>query len=182
MDNNQPVMQQPIAPVVAPMQPPVPSQSSSSKKRTLLLAGGFLVVILLFVYGIFLFFSSPNATQPVKSQLTPTPYIPNTRVTENPVPTIQGTIQLTLEKGKQITIPNSDVKILYVGSDLPNPNCMDCSTTTDVTLEQKNVEKKLQYLCGGIAGSCTDKLNGFGLQIELENATETTARVKIIEQ
>lgn len=183
MDNNQVVQTPQPAPVQeAPIQPLHVQQFSPRSKKPVILIAGIIVIILLIVFAAVLFVIPKNNSQ-ISNIPTPTLVVPTLAVTGSPIsPTISAAIEMMLEKGRQIDIPNSDVKILYVGADIPNSNCIDCSTTTDISLEQKGSEKKLQYLCGGIAGTCTDKLVGFGFQIELVNANETSATVKILKQ
>ncbi|MDO8270112.1 MAG: hypothetical protein Q7T54_05600 [Candidatus Levybacteria bacterium] len=183
MDNNQ-VVQPPSPASVqeAPIQQLSMQQVPPRSKKPIIVVAVIIVVILLIVFAA-VFFVIPKNNSQISNIPTPTLVAPTLSATGAPIsPSISAAIELTLEKGRQIDIPNSDVKILYVGADIPNPNCIDCSTTTDISLEQKGIEKKLQYLCGGIAGACTDKLVGFGFQIELVNANETSATVKILKQ
>lgn len=185
MDNNQqtPAVMPPVnQPVEQQVPAPGASNSQNSKKRTMLLIGGFFVVILLFGYGIFLFFSN-SKTSSTNPEPTPTKAIPTPQeeVTQTPDPN-DGSFEIVLQKAKKVSIQNSDVNITYVGANIPNPNCFDCSQTTDIVLEKLGEEIKLGYLCGGIAGNCTDKLKGFGLEIELKSANDSSATVRIKKQ
>ena len=136
--------------------------------------GIFLLLIILGGSSIFFIIQNKQIIliEPTKKQLNTITY----------VPTQETPIEIILKKGKQVFIPNSEVKIVYVGADIPNPNCIDCSTTTNLVIEKNKIEKNLNYLCGGIAGKCTDKLEGFDYQIELVDISQTSAKVRIVKK
>lgn len=157
--------------------------SPRSKKVWILVSIVALTVLIIGIIGFFYINNTssnsgvvPSPTSPVALSITPIQTTAPSPVVRNPI------IELILEKGKKILIPDSDVEIEYMGADIPNQNCVDCSTTTDLVLTQKGTEKKLQYLCGGIAGTCTDKLSAYGFNIELVTASEISATVKILKQ
>lgn len=176
MDNNQPevVLQQPSIPVDPPLDPEQPKKNS---KRTFLIGGILLAVILLVILmGLFLL----KKQIPLRTFPTPTPVPSQTVSPTGVIPTAGNpVIQLSLVKGKSIVIPDSDVTIQYSGQSAPNPKCVDCSTTTDIVLTKQNIAKKLSYMCGGIAGTCSDKLSAYGYDVSLGATTETTTVAKI---
>lgn len=182
MENNQPVPPQPVSPAPPPpaVSQPLPQGVGRSKKPFIIVGLVILVMILLLIAG--LFYMRSGSTDPTNIP-TPTDVpAPTAPTTQEPSLTPSTAIEMVLDKGRKTAIPNSDVEIMYVGADTPNPNCIDCSTTTDFILEQKGNEEKLQYLCGGIAGLCTEKLSGFGLEVELVNTTETHATVRVLKK
>lgn len=175
MENDQMPPAQPVSqPVASPDLMQQPPQASSSKK--MIVIGGIVIVVAVLLLGVAFFILRTNSSSQVSSA-TPTP---STNVpTITLVPTVAPSITMTLEKGKSQTIPQTDIKIEYIGSNIPNPNCADCSSTTNVTLQKDSVTKTLNFLCGGIAGKCLDKLSEFGYEVTLINGTETTVTVSI---
>ncbi len=180
MDNNQPVTvtQQP-APPVEPTQVPIVPPEKKSNKKLLMLLGIVLALILLFAVLYLAMGKKMTSVVPSPTPVPTTAQQPTLAVSPtsaNPI------IELTLVKGKTVAIPNSDITIVYKGQSAANPKCVDCSTTTDVVLTKLKDEQKLSYVCGGIAGTCTEKLSGFGYEVSLGKITEESATVKVQKQ
>lgn len=120
--------------------------------------------------------------------MVPTPTLIPTISSRPPSPTViiptsnNPFMELTLQKGKAIPIPGSDITIEYIGASIPNSKCFDCIETTDIALTKKTIKKTLHFSCGGIAGKCEATLTGFDYEITLENTSETTALVKVRKQ
>jgi hypothetical protein len=182
MDNNQPVT------VVAPATPPVETQpqpvtppAKKNNKMLLIILSVLLIVVLVSVF-IFLAMSKKNPSKILPTP-SPIPTIPATTTPPAASPTSSNPIiELSLTKGVPVAIPNSDVVVVYRGQSASNPKCVDCSTTTDVALVKGKIEQKLSYICGGIAGTCTENLSAYGFNVILEKTTDTTASVKIQKQ
>lgn len=184
MENNQsvpvPTDQPPIVQEPTPVSTAPPGRGK--RKITFIIIG---VTLLLLVALFFVLVLSKKLTIPSVIVSTPT-VVPS--VTIQPLPTgiiptsTNPIVELTLVKGKEVAIPNTDMTILYVGPSAPNPKCVDCSTTTDILLRRAKNEQKLSYVCGGIAGTCADTLVGFGYSVMLGKVTETTVQVKIQKQ
>ena len=181
MENNQPVTvsQEPTPPVETPQPPIIPAAKSSNKKVLIIL--GIVFVLILVSVMLYLAIGKKMTSVVVPS---PTP-VPTTG--QQPTPAVSPTsanpiIELTLVKGKAITIPNSDITIVYKGQSAFNPKCVDCSTTTDIVLTRLKDEQKLSYVCGGIAGTCTEKISAFGYEVSLGKITEESATVKVQKQ
>lgn len=181
MENNQQVIvsQEPTFPVETPPPPIIPPAKKSNKKLLIILG----IVLILILLSVVLFFTMGKKMTSVVAP-SPTP-IPTT--TQKPTPTVSPTsanpvIELTLVKGKATAIPNSDITIVYKGQSAPNPKCVDCSTKTDIVLTRLKNDQKLSYVCGGIAGTCTEKLSGFGYDVSLGKITDVSAVVKIQKQ
>lgn len=154
-----------------------PQQASSGKK--MIVVGGIVIVAAVLLLGVAFFILRISSSRVVNS-VTPTPSANEPTITL--VPTTVPSITMTLEKGKSQVIPGTDIKIEYIGANIPNPNCADCSSTTNVTVQKATETKTLNFLCGGIAGKCLDKLSEFGYEVTLTSGTETTATVSIKKQ
>lgn len=182
MDDNQQVIiqQQPASPSVPPSQPVI-EPSAGKSRRMLMIAIAIFVFFIIIGISIALVISKNNVSVIAPS---PTP-IPTLAV--SPTPTIAPVssnpiIELTLMKEKSISVPNSDITLIYKGQSAPNPKCVDCSTTTDVIIAKQANEQKLSYVCGGIAGTCTEKQASYGYEITLVKVSEDSATVKIQKQ
>ncbi len=171
----QPVTSVPQDPVVSP--PSVLPQDSPKSRKPPAIIIGCIIFILVIILAVAFLFGSANGFSSKKLKPTPSVNIPT--ITNVPSPTINPFIELTLEKGKTVAIPNSDVTIQYIGASIPNPKCFDCESTTDLILTRKDVQNKLNFTCGGIAGKCTETLSGFALDIVLGEITDKTVNVKI---
>ncbi len=174
MENNVSDTNQPT-PVVAPQ--PVPFDPTKQGKSKIIIWLIVVSIVLIMIIGAFFVFTNNSNVVP-----TVTPGVKTTVIT--PVPTIPSAapIKMTLTKGKIVTIPTTNITIEYVGASLPNPKCFDCITTTDLALVKDDIRKILSYSCGGIAGICTDKIVEHGLEVSLENSTDSTAQVSITKQ
>ena len=158
---------------------PPPVLVDNSRQKRLLIIIGLIIVVAIILFGGIVLFMRSNQTSQVNS-VTPTPSINSPTITL--VPTKVPTIDMTLEKGKVQTIPGTTITIEYLGANIPNPNCADCSSTTNILLQKGGVDKTLNFLCGGIAGKCLDKLSEFDYEVTLTSGTETTAKVSIKQQ
>ncbi len=172
MENNAPDIQQQNPTTVSQPASFEPTKQGKSKKTILIFV--VAIIILIILLGSFVVFSNNGNSIPAVTPGIKTPVI-------TPVPTIPSAtaIKMTLTKGKVVTIPTTDITIEYVGSTLPNPKCFDCVSSTDIVVVKNDIRKILSYSCGGIAGKCIDSYKEFDIEILLENATETTASVKI---
>jgi hypothetical protein len=174
MENDQvPPVQSVPQSVVPPEQMQQPPQTSLSKK--VIIIGGIILIVVIVLLSVAFYVLRTKGSDQVNS-VTPTPV---NAPTITLVPTVIPSITMTLEKGKSQIIPDTDIKIEYIGANIPNPNCADCSSTTNVTLQKDSISKTLNFLCGGIAGKCLDKLSEFGYEITLTSGTETVATVSI---
>ena len=174
MENDQvPPVQSVSQPVVSPelMQP----QQTSSSNKKIIIIGGIVIVVVMLLLAVAFLITRKNSS-PQTSSITPTSV---NAPTITLVPTAVPTITMTLEKAKSQVIPGTDIKIEYIGANIPNPNCADCSATTNITLQKSSDSKTLNFLCGGITGKCLDKLSEFGYEVTLTSGTETTAMVSI---
>ena len=175
MENNVSDQQQ-QPPTVAPQPAPFnPTQQGNSKK--IIFVAIAALIILIIIFGSFFVFNNNSNVIPTVTPGVKAPII-------TPIPTIQSEapIKMNLTKGKIVTIPTTNVTIEYIGAVLPNPKCFDCITTTDLALVKDDIRKILSYSCGGIAGKCTDKIVEHGLEVFLENSTDSTAQVSITKQ
>jgi hypothetical protein len=172
MENNVPDVQQ-QAPIVTSQPAPFDPTKQGKSKKSILIAI-FALIILIIILASFIVYNNNGNPIPTVTPGIKTPVI-------TPVPTIPSAtpIKMTLTKGKVVTIPTTDITIEYVGSTLPNPKCFDCVSSTDIAVVKNDIRKILSYSCGGIAGKCIDSYKEFDIEILLENATETTASVKI---
>ena len=175
-DQQRPIPQPIQQPAAVPPQAPIPVQK---KSKMLIIIITVVFILILIAGAAFVLLRKKEVTTPVDT-ITPTPVVSVPSVTL--VPTVDSGIEMTLEKGKAVVIPTTIIQIQYIGANVPNPNCMDCSATTNITLQQAGVVKTLNFLCGGLVGKCTDKLTEFGYEVNLQNASETTAKVKIKKQ
>lgn len=167
--------------VTSSLPPPLPSSSPRPKKIILVIAGIFAVILVLGI-GSFIYLGQQgnSAGNPI------TPAIPSDILTPSdtsyPTPTAISKIKLSLIKGQKILIPNSDVSLTFIGADISNPECFDCTSTTDILAEQGNRENTLQFLCGGIAGDCIDIVTAFGYKIELGETSDSSIIVYVEKQ
>ncbi len=180
MDNNQPeIVQQQSIPVPPPVPPPgIPP---SGKQKKLLLIVGVIIVVLAIIAVSVVFFISKKT--PVVVIPSPTPFPTTAISTPTTSPTSANpAIELVLTKGKVVSVPNSPLTIVYKGQSAPNPKCVDCSTTTNIVVTSQKVDQKLSYVCGGIAGTCTEKQSAYGYNVTLVKVDEAIATVKIQKQ
>ena len=181
MENNQPDQQQviPVQPLTqVPPTPPV-KPKKSYKRIGFIILGVTIVLLIIFSMLFFLKYNNKKSVNVVAP--TPKPSSPIVKPTAQVTPS-NTLIELTLIKGKVIPIPSSDVSIEYIGGSIPNPKCFDCIATTDILLIRKDIQKKLSYSCGGIAGQCISKNTELNLEVTLVNATEAAAQVTIKKQ
>lgn len=88
-------------------------------------------------------------------------------------------IKMTLIKGETKIIPETDISITYVNPPHEDPNCFDCSTSTDIELKNASETKMLNFTCAGLSGNCINELVSHGVEIILEKSDENTASVII---
>lgn len=181
MDNNQPVtVTDQTTPPVEPTQVPIIPPAKKSNRKLLIILG---VVVVFMLISVVLYLAIGKKTTSVVVP-SPTPISPT--ITVGPTisinPTSNPIIELTLPKNTVVPIPNSSLTIIYKGQSAPNPKCVDCSTTTEVIVMQQKLEQKLNYFCGGIAGTCTEKQSAYGYSVTLSNVSEESATVKIQKQ
>lgn len=170
---------EPNAPVSSTFPPEPPETRTLNKdplkrKRIIIILIVVAVFILLLIG--FLFFNSQKSGKALPSGQIPTPVSG-----ENPS-TIVSEFELILIKGEEKIIPNSDIIIVYKDAMIPGPNCADCIAETNILMRQNSDERKLNYLCGGITGQCTDKITEFGYEVEIGLVDEKTAKVKVRKQ
>lgn len=174
MENNIP--DQPQPPVVVD-QNAISSPTNQKNSKRIILIAIVMCIALIIIFGSFFIYSNNSNVAPTVTPGMKAPVI-------TPVPTIPSAIpiKMSLTKGKIVTVPTTNVTIEYIGAVLPNPKCFDCISTTDLALVKDDIRKILSYSCGGIAGKCTDKVSEYGLEVTLENSTDSTAQVSIKKQ
>ena len=175
MENNIPDQSQ--SPIVVDQNAMISPTSQKNTKKIILIAI-IVCITLVIIFGSFFIYSNNSNVVPTVTPGVKAPVI-------TPVPTISSStapIKMSLIKGKVVTVPTTSVTIEYVGAILPDSKCFDCIATTDIALVKDDIRKILSYSCGGIAGKCTDKIIEYGLEVTLENSTDSTAQVSIKKQ
>lgn len=163
-----PVQQAPPAP---PVPPATPQQVPKKSKKPLIMGIIIMLVLLvLAIAGYFIFIK--NTPLPVVAP-TPTPTQSNP---STPIPTASSAAlseTVILKKGIEAVVPRTDIALTFVqGPDLPE-NCIDCISTTIITIRQGSNKEELNYSCGGIAGECINKLSQFGINVEIQEEIDS---------
>src|SRR3989344_5143277 len=87
---------------------------------------------------------------------------------------------VTLTKGQEIAIPNSNVKVTLQEKLTPDANCNDCISTTTILVKVGNEVKTLEYTCGGFSGECIVSKEVSGVKIDLiETGDKNTVKLKV---
>ena len=90
---------------------------------------------------------------------------------------------VTLTKGQEIAIPNSNVKVTLQEKFTPDANCNDCISTTTILVKVGNDVKTVEYTCGGFSGECTTSQEVGGVKIDIiDSENKDTIRIKVKKQ
>ena len=183
MDNNQQIVQPPFeqsTPLQATPQQPVspPIVPPRKKLNKIIIIVSALVIVLIIIALLLLFLNKKESDSAVSSAIKPTvsiqtPTLVPTKMVETPV-------VVTLDKGKETQIPDTDITLKFVERAEPPKNCNDCYATTQVDMKQAGKTINLSYVCGGIAGVCTREADGDGYSVELvENLYPNVIKVSV---
>lgn len=148
----------------------IPNPTPNNKKMVIILAAvGTLILIIVTLAAIF--FLGARAEE----EATPAP-------TTQAIPTKAEAIlneTVTLKQEVRTPVPNTDVTLMFLGRQTPE-DCSDCFTTTKIQAEIDGKFADLDYLCGGIAGTCSVKESAMGYSVELKENLDPNQVVVVV--
>jgi len=155
--------------------PVVPPQIKSPIPKKIII---LIVIVLLLISSVLFFILQKQSLKKPVDYIPITPSVTSKQVT----PSISAVINeiVTLKKGINTTVPNADISLTFISKEDPPRGCADCFSTTEIEIRTKSETKSLLYVCGGIAGNCTRKLDAYGYNVELtKNLDPTVIEVKV---
>lgn len=182
--NGQGIQPQPNTPpsqqVQQQVQQTTASKSSNKGKKAILMGVIVFIILILLMSAIFVLDSKKNNIK--QNTNKPTPAITPTATVVPTIPLGKLSENLTLKKGIETQVPDSNLNLTFEGKDEPK-DCTDCYITTKVKLRIDDKSYNLSFVCGGLVGGCTNETESNGYSFEItKNVEEDQIGIKVTEK
>lgn len=150
--------------------PEVQTKKNFINKKLLIFIGITAIIAMICLLIAFFVMSKKNPpisntsdTTPTQQNISPSPQV----VTE------EKKYDIVLKKGELVQVPDENISFRFDTVEIPDKNCIDCLSITEISYVIDGQEEKMVFRCGGIAGNCesTKDVGRFRIELQASNST-----------